>query len=72
VVCERAEPFAHAVGELLLDGRRRAELEWRAAEVGTTLPTWDQAAEALSATYDGLLRQSQAAAGSGLAARRSA
>lgn len=49
--------FADGVASLLLDPRRRHALEQRAAQAAWQLPTWDDAARALTDLYDELLGQ---------------
>jgi hypothetical protein len=53
--------FARATAALLLDGTARAELERRAHQAATVLPSWDDAASELIAVYDELLARENAA-----------
>jgi polysaccharide biosynthesis protein PslH len=61
-VAARADHFAEHTAVLLLDRAQRTELERRAHQAATQMPTWDQAATALGQVYDELLVRTEASA----------
>ncbi|HZC29604.1 MAG TPA: glycosyltransferase, partial [Gaiellaceae bacterium] len=61
VVAEDAQTFAAETVRLLGDPQRRRQLEDAARTYAATLPTWDDAADAVLACYDELLRSKSAA-----------
>jgi glycosyltransferase involved in cell wall biosynthesis len=60
-VADEPETFADAVVRLLRSPHRRRQLEQRAARAGRVLPSWDDAARALSGVYERLLAQAESA-----------
>jgi glycosyltransferase involved in cell wall biosynthesis len=56
VIADDEETFAATASSLLADPRRRAQSERAARDAATLLPRWDDAARALTAVYEDLLR----------------
>jgi polysaccharide biosynthesis protein PslH len=54
-IADDSERFAEAAAALLLDAGLRRDRERRSAAAAATLPTWDEAADMLSAAYEELL-----------------